>query len=578
MHTSPGVYALLVGSGVSSAAGIPTGWAITVDLVERVAVMEGADMGGDPEQWHRDRFGAEPDYSALLDQLGGTPAERQAIIKPYIEPSDDDRAKGLKVPTEAHRAIATLAARSTVRIIITTNFDRLIETALTDAGVDFDVIATVDMLKGARPVGTAQCVVIKLHGDYLDSRILNTADELAGYPPEFDVLLDRVLDEHGLIVCGWSAAWDPALRAAIARQPNRRYSTWWSTRGPLTADADRLLRSRGGTEIAGLDADECFGRLAGHLAALDEIDRPHPLTVAAAVAELKMYLPDPTKRIRLRDLVIGEANRVHEATSDAHLPVAGSSDADTLRDRTARQEAETATLEALFVTGCAWADDPAPFADALERIANSADPYGGNSYLLNLRRYPAVRCLYAGGIGALHTGRWGTLKALFYDRTFNDARGSNRAPLAIALSPWEVFGVQEARWLPGQDRSYTPAAVHLFTTLRPVLRDLIPDDGRYVDTFDRFEYLHGLVVQDLDKQGHRTSFRAPVGCFGWRHKYWSPDDGGHPVGGELSKIIDGDTVTTEPLAAGMFGGDLGRYRKAADSYGEIVERVGQSWF
>lgn len=114
----------------------------------------------------------------------------------------------------------------------------------------------------------------------------------------------------------------------------------------------------------------------------------------------------------------------------------------------------------------------------------------------------------------------------------------------------------------------SPAAVHLFTTLRPVLRDLIPDDARYEDTFDWFEYLHGLVVQDLDTQGHRTSFRAPVGCFGWRHKYWSPDDGGDSVGGELSKIIDGDTVTTEPIAAGMFGGDLERYRNAADSYGD----------
>ena len=33
LHSSPGVYALLLGSGLSSAAGIPTGWQITLDLI-----------------------------------------------------------------------------------------------------------------------------------------------------------------------------------------------------------------------------------------------------------------------------------------------------------------------------------------------------------------------------------------------------------------------------------------------------------------------------------------------------------------------------------------------------------------
>ena len=32
LHTSPGTYAVLLGSGLSAAAGIPTGWDITLDL------------------------------------------------------------------------------------------------------------------------------------------------------------------------------------------------------------------------------------------------------------------------------------------------------------------------------------------------------------------------------------------------------------------------------------------------------------------------------------------------------------------------------------------------------------------
>ena len=31
IHSSPGIYALLLGSGISRDAGIPTGWMITLD-------------------------------------------------------------------------------------------------------------------------------------------------------------------------------------------------------------------------------------------------------------------------------------------------------------------------------------------------------------------------------------------------------------------------------------------------------------------------------------------------------------------------------------------------------------------
>lgn len=41
VHSNPGVYAVLVGSGLSRAAAIPTGWEIVLDLARKVAVLEG---------------------------------------------------------------------------------------------------------------------------------------------------------------------------------------------------------------------------------------------------------------------------------------------------------------------------------------------------------------------------------------------------------------------------------------------------------------------------------------------------------------------------------------------------------
>ena len=73
---------------------------------------------------------------------------------------------------------------------------------------------------------------MKLNGDYLDTRIKNTSTELDSYHPSVDRLLDRVLDEYGLIVCGWSADWDTALRRAFERCPTHRYTTFWASRNP----------------------------------------------------------------------------------------------------------------------------------------------------------------------------------------------------------------------------------------------------------------------------------------------------------------------------------------------------------
>ena len=109
LRAAPGVYALLLGSGVSSAATIPTGWAIALDLIRRIAAAEKAQVGEDPEGWYAKRFGEAPGYSGLLDRLAHTPAERQAILRAYIEPSDEQRKSGLRVPTKAHQAIVAQA-------------------------------------------------------------------------------------------------------------------------------------------------------------------------------------------------------------------------------------------------------------------------------------------------------------------------------------------------------------------------------------------------------------------------------------------------------------------------------------
>ena len=111
LDANKGAYAVLLGSGVSATAGIPTGWQIVSDLVTKVARLEGEDVGGDPVSWYKQHYGKEPDYSGLLNAVASSPTERSLLLRSYFKPTDDERINGLKVPTAARRTMVQLASR-----------------------------------------------------------------------------------------------------------------------------------------------------------------------------------------------------------------------------------------------------------------------------------------------------------------------------------------------------------------------------------------------------------------------------------------------------------------------------------
>ena len=185
IQANRGVYALLVGSGVSQAAQIPTGWDITLDLIRKLAAASGESAEPDPELWYRQEYDEPPDYSKLIDGLAKTQTERQQLLRPYFEPSEQEREENAKQPTAAHKAIAWLVAQGFVKVIITTNFDRLLEKALEEAGVEPVVISSEEQVRGMVPLVHTQHCLVKLHGDYLDTRIRNTPSELSEYSAEF---------------------------------------------------------------------------------------------------------------------------------------------------------------------------------------------------------------------------------------------------------------------------------------------------------------------------------------------------------------------------------------------------------
>ena len=495
IQASRGVYAVLVGSGVSRGAKIPTGWEVTLDLIRKLARLDGEECDPNPEVWYRGKFKKEADYSDILDNLAKTPAERQQLLRGYWEPNDQEREDGEKQPTAAHRAIAALSAQGFVRVILTTNFDRLVEIALRDQGVEPIILSTPDQVVGALPLIHTDCCVFKVHGDYLDTRIRNTPAELAEYPPEFDRLLGRIFDEFGLVVCGWSAEWDVALRSVLERAPSRRFTTYWAVRGEPGDQAQRLIRHRGAEVIHIEDADSFFGAVAEHVRSIEDFSTPHPLSTEAAVASLKRYLPEPRYRIQLSDLVDMAILRLVEATTGEEFAMNGPTpDRQSVTARLRRYEAACSTLVAMATVGGFWAEEEHyPMWERAVQRLGSMKSSGGFPVWQQLRRYPATLLLYALGLGALAADRLPLLGRVF-TASLHDV--SKKQVLAVDILPVPCLvaasGGNLLVALDGMGGYRTDLNDWVYNLLRPYAAPVIPDDDQYAMVFEKLEILTAL--------------------------------------------------------------------------------------
>ena len=579
VHSNPGVYSLLLGSGVSRAAGIPTGWEVVIDLISKVAAAEGEteNCEPDPAAWYKNKFNEEPDYSVILDRIAKEPAERQQILKAYFEPTPEEREEGLKLPTQAHVAIAKMVADGKLRVILTTNFDRLMEKALDAVGVTPTVISNADQLAGALPLVHSGATVIKLHGDYLDTRIKNTETELAAYDASLNSLLDRVIDEYGLIISGWSGDWDLALRAAIERSPNRRFTTFWTSRGDLSEKADALAKHRSAVVLKVAGADELFGGLEEKVAALARLEEPGPLSAAMAAATVKRCLGSPDAEIRLHDLINRETERVCSLIGQSAMPFSTTNEPKVeVNLRVKRYRAATDTLLAANTTAAYWLEDGATgiLERSHQRAANPDERRGGTTYLISLQRYPALLLFYATGIACVAAKKYQSLQNLLVRPSVREF-GRELKPFYEGMICMNVMEENVAKLLSGQERKYTPVQNFLVDDLREVLREYAPEQEAYEDLFDRFEYFLGLTYASLTSESfEQDTLWGPVGRFGWRRRVVR---NGLYLPSIIDEEIEQEGEAWAPFRSGLFGGDLEICKQKKKKYDAFLIQVCSRW-
>jgi hypothetical protein len=556
LHNNPGVYALLLGSGLSSAAGILTGWQVILDLIRQLAVAQDVDLANDEETeaWYRETYNQEPDYSDLLDALTSTSAERQALLRGYFEPTDEEREEGKKTPTDAHRAIARMVRNDNVRMILTTNFDRLLEQALQDEGVQPDVILSVDALNGAIPYVHSKVFVVKLHGDYRDTRLLNTESELSEYPDELNHFLDEVFDRFGLVICGWSATWDIALREAILRAPNRRFTTFWLARGEPSEEAQTVIGHRDAGVVTIDSADGIFADLDEKLESLRDLDRPHPMSTEVAVATVKRYVAEDRHRIRLHDLFVEEAERILGEILDLPRTHDNQSLPVVFQQRLKELETLTDRLLQMAATLAYYDDGRNSYLVKLciERLLQLPIA-GGTVAIINLLQYPAMLLMYAAGIAAVASENYKALSAAIREPEFRQRREQETVPVAQWLIPPDVI---EYRLLPSDySKHYTPCSAYSLDVLCHPLSRFVPDEGTLAAASDILEYL--LALTHCDQTG--SAHYAHIGAFIWR--YARKRENAVERFMKRGKEHGDDWVL---LKAGFFGGSIARLETAQE--------------
>ena len=576
-----GVYALLIGSGVSNAAQIPTGWDIMCDLIRKLAAASNESAEPDPEMWYCEKYAEDPDYSKLINELAKTQTERQQLLRPYFEPSEQEREENAKQPTAAHKAIARLVAQGFVKVIITTNFDRLLEKALEEVGVEPVVLSSEDQVKGMVPLVHTQHCLIKLHGDYLDTRIRNTPSELGKYSDEFNQLLDRIFDEFGLVVCGWSADWDVALRNALLRAPSRRFTTYWAAYGQIKDEAQRLINHRRAQVIDIEDADKFFGTVQEKVASIEQFSQPHPLSTESAVASLKRYLPEPRYRIQLSDLIDGSVERVVESVSTPLFDVdSPDPDTETVTARVRAYEAACSTLLAMAATGGRWAEEAHydTWRRTLERMTTLSH-LSGKLMWLGLQRYPATLVLYALGLGALSGNRLQLLGHLL--STEIPQADHVTKTVSQLLPPNNIFkgfslgfgnALKAMQMLEGMANRPTPLSEWIKTAVWQYMSYTAFNSERYDLAFDKLEILMALSYARHDDTKAEPWYRywTPLGSFVYRSQTRE----------QVIREIEGSISTLQHdspfVRSGIFGETPEECAVSIKQFKEFVPRAAQS--
>jgi len=570
LHSNKGVYALLLGSGISRNSGIPTGWDVVIDLIRKLAVVNKEDCGKDPVSWFVKKYNEEPDYSTILSKIVNTPSERLNLLKSYFEATEEEKEQGLKRPTIAHRSIAKLAKKGIIKVVITTNFDRLLEVALHEEGIEPIVIRHPDDIEGALPLVHSQFTLIKMNGDYLDCRFLNTKTELENYPEKLKSYLLRIVNEYGIISCGWSGKWDIALRNILKQAENFRFCSYWTYIKCCEEELQEIASYRKGKTLEIVGADNLFSEILEKVDALENVNDTHPLNKDIAVTRLKKYIAKDEGKILLHDLLVSEQENAYKSIfSITDFSISSYSQ---LLQRLNYYEHSIDMILALVINGVYWCNPKHEqyFINLLSRLSEPPKISGSfNDTARNCHYYPALLLFYAMGIIAIKTNKFSLLNKLF--RIKISEHNSEHSAKLNFLDKVNSCLIDNDIFNKTIEQNYkTPISTYVNQKLQPLLSHIIYSKADFNDVFKIFEYLLSLNYLNIVGEKYGDVW-TPWGEFMWRGRLWNLNE--DTMYKDFFSKADIEKDNWQPIKDGMFDKSYDVYVETKTKVDEFLRKL-----
>ena len=577
MYSNKGAYALLLGSGISRSSGIPSGWEVEERLIQMLGESQGVTEQENWHQWYRERYGEPASYSSLLGALATTPTERVQLMRPFFEPTEEERELGRKEPTKAHRAIAQLAKEGYIRVILTTNFDRLLEKALEAEGVTPQVISHEGAIAQATPlVHSDRPTIVKINGDYMGCNFRNTTEELDEYPEEMKLYLQRVFEDYGLVTCGWSGDWDKGLIRILEDARRSRYASFFTYVGAETEVLKALSEKLEGETMPIKGADELFSELFKQVMALNGRAVRTNMRQEERIAQVKNYLSSEQHAIDFADMIEQWGDEAYKQISEvAHYDFQLTREA---FDRYLKihLSAVTPLLEAAVLT-VRWGRESQAqlFGDVLIKLCTK-EWRDGESYredTIHLHGLAPMLLLNALGIACVKYQRFKELNVILSStvsrKNFLDSSCSLQL---LAILGGVYWGSKKWNGLIGGAYTY-PSSIFFLGHLRPLFKDCFTADSEYENVFYIWEHLKSLIYT-YDKCQEKTCFVVPLGNFlhqreVYRRASRSGEQEPYILFFEGADKLKNDW---EPIKQGMFGGSYDAYKQIYDQAEEYYKQ------
>ena len=577
MYSNKGAYALLLGSGISRSSGIPSGWEVEMRLIQMLGESQGVTEQEDWHQWYRERYGEPASYSSLLGALATTSTERVQLMRPFFEPTEEERELGRKEPTKAHRAIAQLAKEGYIRVILTTNFDRLLEKAFDAEGVTPQVISHEGAIAQATSLmHSDRPTIVKINGDYIDCKFRNTTEELDEYPEEMKHYLQRVFEDHGLVTCGWSGDWDKGLIRILKDTPRSRYGSFFTYVGEETEVLKSLSEKQEGETMPIKGADELFSELCEQVMALKELAVRTNMSQEMRIARVKKFLSSEQHAIDFADMIEQWGAEAYKQISEmAHYNFQLTREA---FDRYLKihLSAVTPLLEAAVLIarwGKEWQIQL--FGDVLIKLCTKEwrheEIYESNT--IYLHGLAPMLLLNALGIACVKYQRFKELNAILSSTVSRENFFDPSCRLQLlAILGGVYWGNDTWNELMG-GRSTYPSSIFFQEHLRPLFEDYFTADSEYENVFYIWEHLKSLIYT-YDKCSEKTGFVVPLGNFLHQRKVYRRAS----QSGEQEPYIlffeGADKLKNdwEPIKQGVFGGSYDVYKQIYDQAEEYYKQ------